>query len=476
MFTDSKHTIFDNVKAHKILKGNIPEIEMDIKPFSIHKSELDDHMIIQGTKTPTFSFKLDNDLLDFYGYPDISLSSNPEYRYKYPKLNQQEFSRQMRQTEQGTPNSLNQFLRADQTGDKIEDIKADDNEYQKGLQEIQKMIDEDTNKLIKNKDDSTNEPFTERAKYNLKTKIIDNKRLKNTVKNYNPVKINPAIPIKEKTPKMRREYDLLDQIKGSTTRSVENNIKTLLRPKVKPYVNIDDSKKQLNEEIEQAKNKKLKSIETQQPPLPTKKPDDEELENEYKKRLEKFENDLREKKSKLKTERQRKNETIKQVNDDFLRKIEEQNKTVVGHEKRALIAIDDIITELQGLTTKTLTAKKRKEVNEKLKEIDGSNIGAIKNVKAAINRLQGKKETINKSKEIVQTRKKETAEAERKMTNTARRNPNIVNVSNYPANDDESDFSVKKTNKDRPHFSGLPQFEETEREAEKPRRKSRSRR
>ena len=110
MFSDSKHTIFDNVKAHRILNGNIPEIEVDVKPFHINKDKLDTHLIDSVYKQPTFSFKLDNDLLDFYGYPDISLSSNPEYRYKYPKLSQEEFSRQMRQTEEGTPNQLNQFL------------------------------------------------------------------------------------------------------------------------------------------------------------------------------------------------------------------------------------------------------------------------------------------------------------------------------------------------------------------------------
>ena len=56
MFTDSKHTIFDNVKAHKILNGSIPEIEMDIRPFSISNTKLDDHIIMQETKTPTFNF------------------------------------------------------------------------------------------------------------------------------------------------------------------------------------------------------------------------------------------------------------------------------------------------------------------------------------------------------------------------------------------------------------------------------------
>ena len=71
MFSDSKHTIFDNVKAHKILNGHIPEIEVDVKPFHINKDKLDTHLVVNEYKQPTFRFKLDNDLLDFYGYPDI---------------------------------------------------------------------------------------------------------------------------------------------------------------------------------------------------------------------------------------------------------------------------------------------------------------------------------------------------------------------------------------------------------------------
>ena len=138
-----------------------------------------------------------------------------------------------------------------------------------------------------------------------------------------------------------------------------------------------------------------------------------------------------------------------------MKKIEEQNKTVSGHEKTASIAIDDIIAELEGLTTKKLTDKKRKEVNEKLKEIDGSNIGAIKNVDKAIQRLQSKKETISKSKEIIEKRKKATAEADRKISRSVPKNQNIVNVANYPANDDESDFSVKKVIKSNPVISKL---------------------
>jgi prefoldin subunit 5 len=281
------------------------------------------------------------------------------------------------------------------------------------------------------------------------------------VKNYNPVKINPAIPVKEMIPKMRREYDLLDDIKDKTTRSVENNVKTLLKPKVKPYVNIDESKKQLNEEIEKAKNKKLKSTSIKKPhiakngPTPLENdlpdlPDDDVIEN-YKKKLAEFENDLQEGKSKLKTRSQR----TREVRESLLNKIEKQNKEIANHEKVALITIDDIITELEGLTTKTLTAKKRKEVNEKLKEVDGSNIGAIKNVDKAIERLQSKKETINKSKELIEQRKKETSEADRKISRSVPKNQNIVNVANFPANDDNSDFSVKKVIKSNPVISKL---------------------
>ena len=198
MFTDSKHTIFDNVKAHKISKANIPEIEMDIKPFSINKDKLDTHLIDSVYKQPTFSFKLDNDLLDFYGYPDISLSSNPEYRYKYPKLSTEEFSRQMRQTEEGTPNQLNQFLRQDQNGESIEDIKAQDNAYQEGLKQIDKMINEDTAKFKKlydewdKKDDDVFDKIVE-AEDNISKK----ETMRNNYKKSNPV-IRPALPLKDK--------------------------------------------------------------------------------------------------------------------------------------------------------------------------------------------------------------------------------------------------------------------------------------
>ena len=61
----------------------------------------------------------------------------------------------------------------------------------------------------------------------------------------------------------------------------------------------------------------------------------------------------------------------------------------------------------------------------------------------------------NKSKELIEQRKKATSEADGKISRSVPKNQNIVNVANYPANDDESDFSVKKVIKSNPVISKL---------------------
>ena len=111
MISENGKTIFDNVKAHKILNGNIPEIEVNIKPFHINKDKFETNVIVNENKHPTFKFVLDNELNDFFGFPDIALSNNPEYKYKYPKLSQGEYIKEQLQTDAGTPNQLNRFMR-----------------------------------------------------------------------------------------------------------------------------------------------------------------------------------------------------------------------------------------------------------------------------------------------------------------------------------------------------------------------------
>ena len=41
MISDSKHTIFDNVKAHKIKSGYIQELDIESKPISINNTSLE---------------------------------------------------------------------------------------------------------------------------------------------------------------------------------------------------------------------------------------------------------------------------------------------------------------------------------------------------------------------------------------------------------------------------------------------------
>ena len=56
-----------------------------------------------------------------------------------------------------------------------------------------------------------------------------------------------------------------------------------------------------------------------------------------------------------------------------------------------LTGYDDVIDKLKSMPEKQLTTTQRKEIHQMLKDIDKTNIGAIKNVNKAIERLQTKK-------------------------------------------------------------------------------------
>ena len=142
-------TIFDDVKAHKIEKASIPEDDI-VKPkssFHINKDKFESSVIVNDYKIPTFKFSKDDSFNEFFDYPDISLSQNPIYKYKYPKLSEAEYAKQQLQTEAGTPNELNTFMRHDILKESIQDIQQSDNAFQAGLNELQKLIDEDTEKI-----------------------------------------------------------------------------------------------------------------------------------------------------------------------------------------------------------------------------------------------------------------------------------------------------------------------------------------
>ena len=212
MITDKNKTIFDNVKASHIEKGNIPEFKEEEKHFSITKDKSTTN-IVNDNNIPKFKFVIDDDLNSFFNYPDIILSSNPEYRYKYPKLTKEEYIKQQQQTEEGTPNELNRFLRQEETGRFIDDIKQEDEAYKLGLIEVQRIINENTEDIKKAFDiEKINADERDKKLENMeKDKIKTNKILKR----YNPVTIKPAIKKETFDKRLKREMQILEDIQTS---------------------------------------------------------------------------------------------------------------------------------------------------------------------------------------------------------------------------------------------------------------------
>ena len=92
------------------------------------------------------------------------MSQNTEYRYKYPHLSTNEYIKQQWQTEAGTPNELNRFMRHEQTGESLSDIKQYDNAYQAGLNEIHKIMKEESEMITNAYNKTTDESKKEKIK------------------------------------------------------------------------------------------------------------------------------------------------------------------------------------------------------------------------------------------------------------------------------------------------------------------------
>ena len=195
MFKENGKTIFDDNKPFKIEHSNIPEYEIfeEGKKFNINRDKFNYDMIIDDHKIPSFKFVMDNSLNDFYQFPDVGLlSQNPEYKYKYLHLSPAEYIKQQYQTEAGTPNELNTYMRSIESGDPIEDIKQFDNSYQAGLDELKKIINEEA-EFIKNSYDSTKKQENKEKIQKLGEDF--NKKKEEAIKQLpTPVKIKQAIP------------------------------------------------------------------------------------------------------------------------------------------------------------------------------------------------------------------------------------------------------------------------------------------
>ena len=76
----------------------------------------------------------------------------------------------------------------------------------------------------------------------------------------------------------------------------------------------------------------------------------------------------------------------------------EESKAQVAHENLILKGYDQVISKLENLNTTKLSNDDRSEINQMLKKIDKTNIGAITQTETAIKRLKSKKEIVEEKK------------------------------------------------------------------------------
>ena len=452
MYTDNgKKTIYDDVKPRKIVSVDIPEFNetKTNKHFDIKHLSLDNLENYNTTSFPKFDIVQDNDLFNLWGFGDVEMMSlNPEYKYKYPKLTKSEFMKQEWQTQQGVPNKLNQFLRAEEAGTSIQDIKAQDNDYEEGLLQLYTTIDKEAENIqtALNSDGKNDVILTEAQKDHLKEaerKLKeDHKKLRHIAKRYNPVHIKPALANKEQyQKKVEREMNLL--------RSLQNDPVYLKNVK-EPKPNSSELQKALLQK--EIKDGKLLNPTPKQPP---KQPSTDLTPEQIEQNKDAFKKAIAEGKQNLKNKKAEKYDEEKSNRYENLEKeYKEESRKQVAHENLVLKGYDEVISKLEGLSTKKLSNTEREEINDMLKKIDGTNIGAINQVESAIKRLKSKQSKIEEHKNKILD-KLQKQEAERKAPRRVSRSSNIMQVSDLPINDDESDFSVKKKIKSRPHFSGL---------------------
>ena len=154
----------------------------------------DSERLVNSNKPFNISFKRnydfkynENEISDVYDLPKFKLEDmDTSYKYKYPKMSEKEFQKMQWQTEEGTPNILNQSLRSEQNNESIEDIRKSDDVYQEGLQQLRASMKEKKEKLKQSYNDiesnkNLSEPQKKLEKINL---AIENDNNKEKFKQY----------------------------------------------------------------------------------------------------------------------------------------------------------------------------------------------------------------------------------------------------------------------------------------------------
>jgi len=158
-----------------------------------------------------------------------------EYKNRYPNLSPNQYSIEQWQTEKGTPNELNRFMRHEQTGRSLETIEADDNDYAQGLARLEHNIKSKRQGIIEMK---------ESLDYDAEDKEKDLKHLNKSVpivkralnKYKNPVLIKPAIKKDEKY--IFDDDKVIDEIKDKDTAQNDVSMEYLAKKIRKRYKNI----------------------------------------------------------------------------------------------------------------------------------------------------------------------------------------------------------------------------------------------
>ena len=446
MYTDNgKKTIFDDVKPRKIESVNIPEFNeaKTNKQFEIKHLSLDNLETYNTTSFPKFDIVPDKELFNLWGFGDVELMSlNPEYKYKYPKLTKSEFMKQEWQTQEGIPNRLNQFLRAEQSGASIQEIKEMDDDYQEGLGNLYTQIDAEADKIhnILQSDGKNDFVLTKEQKDELQegeTKIKgERKKMGQIYKRYNPVQIKPALTNQQYKKKVETEMNLLKSLKEDPV-----YLKNVKEPKSKPSL--------AQQEVLQSDIKKGKQLK----PTPEALPRPDLTIEQMEKNKEAFEKAISEGKAKLKNKKVEKyNEEKANRYENLERQYKEESRIQVAHENLVLKGYDEVISKLEGLSTKKLSATQRDEINKMLKNIDDTNIGAITQVETAIKRLKSKQEKIEEHKTKILDKVKKQ-EAEKKAPRKVSRSSNIKKMSDLSDSDDDQDSSIKKVTKSKGSLS-----------------------
>ena len=463
MYTDNgKKTIFDDVKPKQIVNVNIPEFNDYKQPsgFHISHASLDDYLDKYNTQSfSKFDIVKDDELFDLWGFGDVSLmTQNPEYKYKYPKFTKSELIKQRLQTEEGTSNKLNTILRAEESGASIEEINEFDDEYNKGLAIISSQIDKEAKEISDNLNKLSKETDISEARKRQQQNILkeaedklqgQRTKVKMYKKRYNPVLIKPALNRDDYIQKVMNDGNLLNSLENEAV-----YLNTVRRPKSKSTILQQEA---LQSEIK--KGKELKSIsKAPKPPmaneapssdLPSDKLPDDLSDKQIEKNKEAFKKAIAEGKQNLKNKKAEEYNKEKSKRYENLEKeYNDESKKQVAHESLILKGYDEVISKLGNLGTKKLSNEQRTEINEMLKKIDGTNIGAITQTEAAIKRLKSKKEKIEEHKTKILDKMKKQDE-ERKAPRRVSRSSKIMELSKLPDNDDNSDFSIKKTNKSK---------------------------